>query len=96
MQINLTHQMLGYHVMVSQYIEELYRILDFVTNLLLNTFQMEEKKLIMQEQGKTRSRRAACHYLLCQAEHLFFVCLQFQQLSFQPFYFELLLCITQL
>ena len=95
MHIKLTHQMLGYHVMDSDYKEELYRILDLMTNILLNTFQIEEKKFLMKEQGITRSWRATCHYLLCQAKHMFSFYLQFQKLSFQPFYFELLLCIPQ-
>lgn len=91
MQIELAHQMLGYYVMDSQYMEELYRVLDLMTEILLNYFQTKEKKVLMQEQGIARSRRATCHYILCQAEHLFLVSLQFQHLPFQPFYFELLL-----
>lgn len=77
MQIELTHQMLGYYIMESQYTKELYIILDLMNNPLLNAFQIEEKKFLMQEQGVTRSRRAPCHYLLYQAEHLFFISLQF-------------------
>jgi len=95
MYIKLTHQMLSYQIMSPQYSEELYIFLDLVTNFIFNALQEEEKQFLMQEQSIDRIRRVTCHYLLCQAEHLFFVSLQLCHLSLHPLHLELLLCVCQ-
>lgn len=76
--------------------KELYPVLDLMTSFLRNSLQTEEKKFLMQEQSIARSRKATCHYLFCQAEHLFSVSLQFCHLCLQPFHLELLLYMPQL
>ena len=40
----LAHQMLSWHIMGSQYPDELYTVRNFVTNCFLDAFQTKEKK----------------------------------------------------
>jgi len=41
MQVKLTHQMLSWHVMAPHYAEELYTILYFITNFILDSLHAE-------------------------------------------------------
>lgn len=49
MHVKLTHQMLSWQIMGSQYPKELYTIVDLVTNFFLDAFQTKEKKTFMQK-----------------------------------------------
>lgn len=49
MHVKLTHQMLSWHIMGSQYPTELYNVLNLMTNFFLDAFQTEESKIFMQK-----------------------------------------------